>query len=279
MGLAMTPDEAIGGLLISIAAGVVLGVAALLIIYKMVDGDLPFGPGIIAVCMDFVAVALAIHPPHPVVPGVILVCALALMAFFPFAEQKLEEFELRSIDADRLARTFEAIRVRPDNYAAIFELAKQLHGLGFPSHATQLAGAALATLSNEKDEVKNRSLRDLFHNEERLLRKWEQGPQNMQAVKCPGCGAYNRPTDLFCTSCKRPYLLDIVQAQEIKPRIWAKLVVAFAAIALLIPGAAAIAMNLKGALQAGTFTLGFAIVGALIYWLFQPPKHAKEIYQ
>src|SRR5437016_14650314 len=96
----MTPDEAIPGLLIAIACGVVLGIAVLLLIYKMVDGDLPVVAGLPALVMILLAMALAIRPTHPAVPGVILVSAIALMAFFPYAVQVLESYELRAVRSE-----------------------------------------------------------------------------------------------------------------------------------------------------------------------------------
>lgn len=274
----MSPDEAIGVFMIAIAVGVVQGIAVLLLIYKMVDGDLPVGAGLGALVMIGLSMALAIHPPHPVVPGVILVLSLTLMAFFPFAEQKLEEFELRAIDAARLSRCFEAVRVRPDNFAAKFDLARLMYAHGFHAQAMQLTGSTLATLSEQVDEVRNRSLKDIFHKEQILLTRWQQGPQNSQTVKCPGCGAFNRPEALFCTGCSRPYMLDIVQGQEVKPRVWAKLVLAWATLALFLPAFVAIGMNLEGILRVAAFAGSLVVIGLLIAWLFRPPAHAPPFY-
>src|SRR5579862_4844842 len=134
----MGAEDALAQFLVAVASGIVLGVAVLLLIYKMIDGDMPVGAGLAALVMIFVSMALAIRPPHPIVPGVVLVMSLTLMAFFPYAEQKLEEFELRAIDAERLARTFEAVRLRPDNFSAKFELARLLYDHGFQAQAMQL---------------------------------------------------------------------------------------------------------------------------------------------
>jgi hypothetical protein len=270
----MGPEENIAGFMIAVASGIVLGVAVLLLIYKMVDGDLPVAPGLCALIMIVLSMALAIRPPHPVVPGVVLVFALTLMAFFPYAEQVLEAYELRAVDAERLARSYAAVDVRPDNFAAKFELARLLHSHGFKAQAVHLSGSTLATLDTQRDEVKNRSMRDVFHREEQLLKRWHGESQNAEALKCPGCGAFNRPNELFCNGCGRPYMLDIVRGQEVKPRVWAKLVLAWAALALLIPGAVAIAMSMEGIVRIVTFTGAIAVVGGLIAWLFRPPKHA-----
>ncbi len=274
----MPPDEALGVFLVSIATGLVLGTAVLLLIYKMVDGDLPVLPGICSLIMILFAMALAIKPPHPAVTGVIFVLALTLMAVFPYAEQKLEEFELRAIDAERLARSFSAVQARPDNFAAKFELARQLYDLGFHAQAIHLTSSTLDGLDTEQDQVRNQSLRDVFHREQVLLRRWQGQPMGAGALKCPSCGAFNRPTDLFCSGCGQPHMLNIVRGQEVKPRVWAKLVLAWAALALFIPGSVAIGMNLDGVVRFATFAASLAAVGILIGWLFRPPKHAKQVY-
>lgn len=266
--------------MIAVATGVVQGVAVLFLVYKMVDGDLPAGPGICALIMIVLSMALAIRPPHPAVPGVILVLSLTLMAFFPFAEQKLEEFELRAIDANRLARSIESLRARPDNFAAKFELARLLYDHGFYAQAINLTGSTLAGLSTEKDEVKNRSVRDVFNCEDVLLKKWvtAQAVQDRMSFVCPGCGNANPPNEVFCTKCGRPYMLDKVRGQEVKPRVWAKLVIAWAALALFVPGVVAIGMNLDGVVRIIAFGVAMVAIAAMMAWLFRPPKHSAPIY-
>lgn len=274
----MGPDGALTGFMISIACGVVLGVAVLLIIYKMIDGDLPAPAGIIACIMIVLAMAISIKSPEPAVSGVVLVVSLSLMAFFPYAEKTLEEFELRSVDADRLARSYEAVRVRPDNFAAKFELARLLHKHGFVTQAVHLSGSTLANLSTERDEVRNRSMREVFHREEVLLKRWQAQPQNGEAVQCPSCGAYNRPSELVCSGCLQPHLLHIVQGTQIRPKVWAKLVLAWSLTAVFIPATVMIGMNLAGPARIVTFVVGLSAIGGLMAWLFRPPKHAAAVY-
>jgi hypothetical protein len=265
---------------IAIASGVVLGVATLMIIYKMVDGDLPVGPGLGAMIMIVVVMALAIRPPHPAVPGAVLVVAVTLMAFFPYAEKVLEAFELRAIDANRMAKSYAAVEARADNFAAKFELAKLLFEHGFHAQAINLARTTLDSLKDDRDEVRNQSLRDMFHREELLMKRWISTTTESVTTNsvCPSCGARNGPADIFCIKCRRPYLLDIVRSQEVKPRVWAKLVLAWATLALFIPGFVAIGMNLEGALRVIAFCVAFAGIGALLAWLFRPPRHATATY-
>jgi hypothetical protein len=274
----MGPEGALTGFLISIASGVVLGVAVLLIIYKMIDGDLPVVAGLFAGFMILLAMAISIRSTEPAVAGTVLVISLSLMAFFPFAEKTLEDFALRGIDSERLSRAYEAVSVRPDNFAAKFELAHLLHKHGFVTQAVHLSGSTIASLSTERDEIRNRSMREVFHREETLLKRWQTEPQSGDAVKCPSCGAYNRPTDIVCTSCQQPHLLHIVRGVQIKPKVWAKLVLSWGAIALFIPLTVMIGMNLDGIARIAAFAGGLALVGGLLAWLFKPPKHASAIW-
>lgn len=274
----MPVDEVLGSFFIAIACGVVLGIAALLLIYKMVDGDLPPAAGLSALIIIALVMALAIRPPHPSVPGVVLVMALTLMAFFPYAENVLEQFELRAVDANRMAKSYAAIQARPDNFAAKFELAKLLHEHGFQAQAINLAGSTLTSLSHDRDDVRNSSVRDMFYREEALLQRWQQVPADPHPITCTSCGTPNQPHEIFCAKCGRPYLLDVVRGQEIKPRVWAKLVLAWASLALLIPGAVAIVMSLDGIVRILSFAGALAIVGLLLTWLFKPPKHAPEVW-
>lgn len=265
------------GFFIAIASGVVFGVAALLIIYKMIDGHIHVGIGLASLVIMALAEALAIRPSHPAIPGVILVVALSLMAFFPFAERTLEDYELRGVDADRLARSFEALRVRPDNYAAKFDLANLLHKHGFVSQAVHVSSTALNELDTQRDEVKNRSMREVFHREEVLLKRWKQEPQSMEAVKCPNCGTFNRPTELLCTKCAEPYMLHIVRGVQVKPKVMGRLVLAWAVTALFIPVSVVIGMDLDGVLRYLAFGVALTLLGALMAWLFKPPQHSSAI--
>ncbi|HVT13274.1 MAG TPA: zinc ribbon domain-containing protein [Fimbriimonadaceae bacterium] len=271
-------DDAVSGFLIAVACGVVLGIAVLLIIYKMVDGDIPFLAGFAALVMVMFSMVLAIKAPFPAVPGIVLVMALTLMALFPYAEQKLEEFELRGIEANQIARSYAAIQMRPDNFAAKIELAKQLYAHQFPIQGINLMESTLQGLSAQRDDVQNRSMRDVFYREDALLQRWKNTPTQTDAKSfvCPSCGNRNEPHEVFCTKCQRPYMLDIVRGQEVRPRVWGKLVLTWAAIALFIPGAVVIGMSVDGFLKILAFGGGLGIVGGLIAWLFKPPKHAVE---
>ncbi|HTQ09163.1 MAG TPA: hypothetical protein VMI31_03745 [Fimbriimonadaceae bacterium] len=271
-------DVAVGALLTTLGTGMVLSIAAVFIVHKMVDKDLSIPAGIGAMFVMILCMILCVKPPHPVVPAVVLISVVTLLAFFPFAEQKLEEFELRKIDAERLARAFGIVEARPDNFAAKLELAKWIHEHGFAAHAIYLAESTLSQLSTEKDDVKNRSMRDLFSREEGMLRRWKTEPPGQQTYKCMSCGALNRPEDLFCHGCRRPYMLDIVRSQEVTSRVWAKLVLAWAALALFIPGVVAIAMVLDGVLRISAFVAALAVVAVFVSWLFRPPKHAPVMY-
>src|SRR4051812_16188736 len=100
-------EEGLANLGLSIVASVVLGIAVLLLVYKMIDGDLLFVSGAPAMVVIVLLLYQCIHPIHPVMPGVILVVALTCLALFPYAQDQLEKTELRQLHTERLIRSYD----------------------------------------------------------------------------------------------------------------------------------------------------------------------------
>lgn len=261
--------------MMAVASGIILSLAVLLLVHRMIDGALAVGPGLAAILLVFPTMVLAIKPPHPAVPFVIFVVVVTLMLFFPFAEHTISEAELRSIQSNQLARSYAAVQARADNFAAKFELARMLHDRGFRAAAIELTATTLATLATERDEVRNQSIRDVFHKDEQLLRRWRTESADTTPYPCPSCGRVNAPALAFCAGCGRPHLLDLLQGRDVRPRIVAKLVVAFAAVALFIPASVAAGLVTGGVWRYVSFIVCFAGVAALLVWLFRPPQIAR----
>lgn len=271
----MAYDQGLYGLMIAVATGIILSLAVLLLVHRMIDGVLAVGPGLAAILLVVPTMVLAIKPPHPAVPWVIMVVVIALMLFFPFAEHTIGAAELRSIRSNQLARSYAAVQARADNFAAKFELARMLYDRGFRAAAIQLAETTLASLTTERDEVRNQSVRDVFHKDEQLLRRWRTEAPDTTSYPCPSCGRVNPPALAFCAGCGRPHLLDLLQGRDVRPRIVAKLVVAFAAVALFIPASVAAGLATTGLWRYVSFILCFVGVAALLMWLFRSPQIAK----
>jgi hypothetical protein len=268
-------EAMVGGLLVGISCGVVLGIAVLLIVYKMIDGEIPaaFGMGSIVGIVGLIL--FAVRAPHPAIPAVILVVALALMAFFPFMLNQMDLADLNSYDVERLAKSFQALNERPDNFASKLEVAKALHSQGMVHHAIAIGNAALDAIPTEKDSVKNRSLRDQFKNEEYQIKQWMRTagkvPLYAEHMRCNICQHENPLSAPVCEKCGNTYLLDAVRKGDNKTKVIGKLVLAWALLALFIVGSASAGLSLSGVAGFGVILLGVAAIGILFAWMFRRP--------
>lgn len=268
-------DELVGSLLITGVDIIVMGITIILILHRMIAGDLRTEAGILAISACLFLMWISIKPSHPAIPALALIVVITLVTFFPFALTMLEKAEMRAIDTEQLDKAYAALRARPDNTAAKLQIAKMLHDQGLREHAIAVAGAALGSLSTEVDPVHNRSVRDLFYNEAILLRRWQQEqvaePKRLPPfVKCPSCGKENVVGDLLCMGCGRPYLLDAVSQTDSGGKIMSKLVMAWAAVAAFFVGGVTVALTFEGAVRLILFVSALAGVGAFITWLFRP---------
>jgi hypothetical protein len=271
-------QDAIPALLVAVSSGIVLSIAVLLIIYKMIDGDVHVGVGFPAIVVIMALLLMSVKPPFPAMPGIVLVVALTLMAFFPFALNTIERFELQAIDTDRMERAYRSLAEKPDNLAALFELSRCLHQHGMASHAIAITSATLEGLSRQIDPVRNASLRDAFRGEDYMLKSWirerdQKGATN-DPVKCPSCGSVNAIGQPVCLSCKRPYLLDLARQQDIRPKILSRLVLAWAVLAGFLVGTVSLGMNFQGPTMVVMFSGALAGVAFFLNWLFKKPKLA-----
>ncbi len=265
--------------LVAIPCIVVIAVCILLISYKMIGGDFPVGAGFGAIAILIGVMWFCVTPPHPLVPAVALVAILGLMTSFPFVEKQLEVRELRAYDLSRLERAFAALEQKEDNPSAAFEAARWLWQQGFRQDAMAIADSTLGKLDTRRDEVRNTSMRDMFRNEEVMLRNWRREPASIespQARVCPACRTVNEPGSLKCAGCNRPYLLDKAKLASFKDKVLAKLLFSYAAVCGLIVGGAAIGMALEGALRWVAVLGAVALVGGLLAWMLKPPAAARS---
>lgn len=266
----------LANLAVALAAGCILGLMALLIIHKMIDGEFPIAPGLAALVVDFVLIALSVISSSALIPGTVFVVALASMCLFPFAADQLDKADIRALDTDRLIRAYNAYAVRPDNISAVFEVAKMLYSHGMKGNAIGLATAALNSLSLKADPVSNRSLRDVFRTEEQLLKNWNReamrNPAILRPVPCKACGYANPLECLTCQQCGAPYLLEAAGKMTNKKMLYGRLLLSFAVLAGVIVTAAEVGVAVSGA--AGAVLLFLIILGAggLLYKVFKGPS-------
>lgn len=275
----MPIEEVVGSFFITLAGAIVCGIAILLILYKMIDGDFPVVPGLVAVAANLFVMAIIVRPPHPAIPGIALLVVVTLTCFFPYAAGVLEKIENDAIDLSRMERAYSAVLFRPDNLAARLEIAEMLHAQGFVHQAIAIAREAIIALPSEVDQVQNRSVRDLFAKEERRLAQWLHTPPPPNAlppvVACAKCGKRNESNILICPGCNSPYLLNAIQQENVQWKTVGKLLLSWAAIAVFFLGVMLIALNMKGGLMYVMIFAAGAAVFAFVSWLFKRPLAAK----
>lgn len=268
-------SEMIGGLMVAVASGVILGIAALLIVYKMIDGDIPVWMGFGSLIGIVGVLLMTAKPPHPAVPAVVLIVALTLMAFFPFMLNQLDRADLNSFDVGRLQKAYQSLAARPDNFASKLEVAKALHSQGLVHQAIAIATATLDSIPVTKDNVTNRSLRDQFRDEDYKVKQWMRvaGKVPLYAVhmRCGNCSHENPVSAIVCEKCGHTYLLDVARKGDNKSKVIGKLVLSWGLLALFLVGSASAGLAMPGIAGIGVILLSLVAIGFLFAWMFRTP--------
>lgn len=257
----------------------VFGFAAVKVIWWMVMGEMDFGPGLLAVVLILSGFVLACLTPNPWVQGGTVVGMISLLIMFRFAADYLDRHDLREINVDRIERSYEELAIRPDNFPAWFSLARSLYEQGYRGHGIALAEQTLARIPTERDAISNRSLRELFTSEEREVRGWRADsahPRYHRGVRCPRCRRENQPGTVNCLGCGEPYLLLLARGTRGKGKVYGRLVVGWAVIAVLIPFSAWSAVSLPGALAVVGVFGGLVVGGLVLWWVFRGPTGSVE---
>ncbi len=274
-GFKLTVDEMVGGLMVSVAGGVVLGIAGLLIVYKMIDGDIPVWAGAGSLVGIIGVLLIMARPPHPAVPAIVLIVALTLMAFFPFMLHQLDRADLNSFDVGRLQKAYQSLAGRPDNFASKLEVANALHSQGLVHQAIAIANATLDSIPNGRDNLTNRSLRDRFKNEDYRVKQWMRTagkvPLFADHMICRGCNHENPIHAIVCEKCGNNYLLDVARRGDNKAKVIGKLVVSWGLLALFLVGSASAGLAMPGGGGIAVILLSLVGIGFLFAWMFRRP--------
>ena len=271
----MPPDPSTGmvSLLATLFMIPVFGLAIVWVIHKMVSGDVSplAGFGILALLLVMLAIGILV--PGQRMMGPVLVIVVVGAVFFPFAETQLEKQGLIEIDDSRIDKAHRELAVRPNNYAARFELARALHDRGLEGHAISLAENALNAIPTEPDPMTNASLRDKFYHEEIMVRKWKRDLRDSRAfdpVQCPSCKHKNPPGVLACEKCKGPYLLELVRVKDGGKMILPRLLLGFGLTGLLLVACAWISTALTWPNSAFGMVGALVVIGGLLNWIYRP---------
>lgn len=260
--------SAASGFLMTMFIIPVFGSAVVVIVRQMIMKEMDAITGIIGLAATLLGFVMMILIPIPLVQGVILVSFISLTLMYPFAQDQLARSDLREFNAERIDQFHAVLHQNPHNAPAAFGLANALYQHGLRGHAIALAEQVARTLSTHADPGA-RSTADLYRTEMATLRRWQnesQASQWWQPIKCRQCSAAVPPGHWVCPQCQAAYLRDHVMAMEGTGKVMLRLMITWATLAILIPGAAWLGMS-GGIMPA----LGLvAICGAMLYWLFAP---------
>jgi hypothetical protein len=265
---------------ITIAAMVpIFGICAVIVMWWTVGGDISPFAGILTLATLIFALFLSLMSKSPVVQGITIVGMLSLLVMFKFAENYLDRHDLREINAEHIDRAILELSIHPDNFPAWFKLCSSLFEAGYHGHAIALAEQTIERIPNNMDPINNRSMREMYRNEEYMIKKWRgdaTDPKRHLPIACPKCGQKNRPGTVNCTKCEAPYLLLLSRKVGTRTTAFAKLVLGWAFIAGIIPAAAFAGEAIGGGLAIIAVLGGIAGVGVILYWIFRDPSGQPE---
>jgi len=265
---------------ITIAAMVpIFAVCAVIVMWWTVGGDIPAFAGILTIFCLILALFLSLMSGSALVQGITIVGMLSLLVMFKFAENYLDRHDLREINAEHIDRAILELSIHPDNFPAWFKLCSSLFEAGYHGHAIALAEQTLERIPNNMDPFHNRSMRDMYRNEEYMIKKWRgdaTDPKRHQPIACPKCGQKNRPGTVNCLKCEAPYLLLLSRKVGTRTSAFAKLVLGWAIIAGIIPAAAYAGEAIGGGLSIVAVLGGLVGVGFILFWIFRDPSGQPE---
>lgn len=246
----------------------------------ILEGAIDLIVGLVAISIAlsmFVAMAIT---KDPVLPWAILAVMGTMVAFYPFAAQQVSDQDHRKINLETIERSYAAWAERPDNSAAALGLARGLYDRGFRAAAVSLADRILSAYSTEVDMATLRAPREMFREEDLLLKKWKRSltTDDSAPIRC-SCGHANPPHLLECERCGRPHVLEASRRSQHGGKFIGKLVLAWALIAGCIVGAAANAAYSPPQWRTPGFIACLAVVGGILAWLFRRPKHDQTVYR
>ncbi|HRJ27962.1 MAG TPA: zinc finger Ran-binding domain-containing protein [Fimbriimonadaceae bacterium] len=265
----MDPDGIIK-LITTVSLLPILGLTGLILVRRMIDGELSAAVGLGGIIAMFGLFAVAITTTSPWIGGGVLVLAITLVVFFPFAENMLAEHEVEVMDLGKLEAAFQTVNVQKDNVAARFRLAELLAEYDLKLPAAVFAEQTLNGLSTVIDPIKNASMRDYYQTEESRARLWRRQAERHAnpPIRCPGCKHMNPPTLIVCERCQQPHLLELIRQRRGRSGAGGRLVLAWIVIAILMGTALFVFPLLPSSVAAPVMLAAIAASGVVLYFLF-----------
>ena len=270
--------------LISVIALVPIFATCCVIVLKWtLMGEIDPFAGVLTIIVLAGTMFLALMSKSGVIQAIATVGAISLIVMFPFAQNYLDRHDLKEINSEHIDRAILELSIHPDNFPAWFKLADSLFIAGYHGHAIALAEQTIERIPTTLDPLKNQTLRDLYKSEEIMVKKWRAqatNPKRHMPLSCPKCGQKNRPGTINCIKCEAPYLLLLSRNLGSRSGVFAKLVIGWALIAMLIPSAALLGEYTGGGgISIGIGLGAFGLVGVILWWIFKDRSGQPEKFQ
>ncbi len=253
------------------------------VFWWMLEGAMEVLPGLVAIALLVAGFCIAGSTTNEIARWSCVISSITLVLIFPFADNYLDRFDLRELNAEQVDRAFLELSIRPDNFAAWFKLAQGLFDMGYHGHAIALAEQTIARIPDTADPMQNRSMRDLFREEQAQIRRWRdqsRNPARHKPIPCPKCRALNAPGTINCVKCGVPYLLLLSRRMGTRSGAFTRLVLGWAVISAIIPLSAYWGVTAENTvLGVGGFIVGFAILGGVVFWIFRDPTGQDGRFQ
>ena len=230
----------------------------------MVQGDIDFGSGMVGIFMGFALGVLTMSPPKKELTPLLFAAVLLTVVFFPLVRSALNKRALDKLDMEAMENVYEMLRLRPDNSALQFKLARMLYVKGMRGHAFVIGREAISHLP-----------RQAFEEEHRTIDGWARAPMPpdlMRPLACIECGHSNEPGVIFCPKCHSALLLDYVKGRFVGRGQARKLLSVWAAIMaglVGIPFASATLPPLPALLVIAAVVIA---AGSVVFFAFFPLK-------
>lgn len=256
------------------------GIVLVKVVGLILEGAIDLIPGIVAIGITLAMFVTMAITRDPILPWAILVVMGTMIAFYPFAAQQICEQDHRKINLESIERYYSLWAERPDNSSAALGLARGLYDRGYRAAAVSLADRILSAYSTEIDMQTLRSPREMFREEDLLLKKWKRTltTNDSGPIRCQ-CGHENPAHLLECETCGRPHVLEASRRSQNGGKFIGKLVLAWALIAACLVGSAVNAAYAPPQWRTPGFIACLAIVGGILAWLFRRPRNDQTIYR
>lgn len=215
-------------LLAGCIAWIVVTAWSLMLIHRMVMGDIDVLSGVIAIFTVIGLGFMAIHPPKPFLQPLSIGMLYLSGLMIPVVKAISSGREKRGFDIDAIKQAYEGFVLRPNNPPAQIRLARHLYNLGVRGHAMVLAEAALPQLP-----------RNYFPDEHRMVEQWRRTPipqALFEPINCIECGTANAPGTIHCIKCGSRYLLDRARGKSMPKEFARRLLAAWVVSMLSLVG-------------------------------------------